>query len=371
MENTEKISSLEAIAFIVIVMINQVTLNIPSSILQTTGSSAWINVIYITIVAVMFCLLISRLYKPFSNYDIVDISEYLGGKFLKAVVGILYIIMFIGMSALILKYFSECLRLIYYPTTPILYILGYFVVATMLASMRGISGIIRNNLILLPFLLFSIIVIFASVAKSFVWQRAFPILGQGVNATFFSGLSNIFAFGGFANIYFLMPMLKDKKDFKTYSIVGIIISGLYLFLSVISLLLVFSYATTSRQMLAIYPLARLIEYGRFFQRIDGLFILFWILAAFSYISTNVVLAINIFQKITHVKNTKALAPCFSTLVLGFSLIIGSVADFIFFTDMLHKYYYLVLAFFITPAILILANVKWKRKNINTEEAGDY
>lgn len=370
MENTEKISSLEAVAFIVIVMINHVTINIPSSILQMTGSSAWINVIYITIIAVMFCLLIYRLYKPFLNYDIVDVSEYLGGKALKIVIGVLYIVLFLGMSALLLKYLSECLRLIYYPTTPILYILGFFVVATMLASIRGISGIVRNNLVLLPFMLFSIVVIFASVAKSFIWQRAFPILGQGINATFFSGLTNIFAFGGFANIYFLMPMLKNKKDFKKLSVAGIAVSGLYLFLSVISLLLVFSYATTSRQMLAIYPLTRLIEYGRFFQRIDGLFILFWILAAFSYISTNVILAINIFQKLTLVKSTKALAPCFSTIVLGMSLIIGSVADFKFFADVVHKYYYLVLAFVVTPAILFMANVKWKRKNNKTEIGGN-
>ena len=362
MEQVEKIGSLEAIAFIVIAIINGVTLNLPNSILQSTGSSAWLNVIYITVIASMFCIIIAKLHKPFKNEDIVDVSEYLGGSILKSIIGILYILLFLGISAMVLKYLSECLKLIYYPTTPTLYILGFFVAATTISTMRGISGIVRNNFILLPFLLLSIIVIFVSTAKSFVWYRAFPIFGKGINETFFSGVSNIFIFSGFANIYFLMPLLKEKKNFKALTIAGTIISGLYLFLSIISLILAFSYVTTSRQMMSIYPLARLIEYGRFLQRIDAFFILFWILAAFSYVSTCVILALGIFKKITYIKSTKAIAPSFTLIALGLCLFIGSAANYIFISDIVYKYYFLTLAFVITPAILVLANVKWYRNN---------
>ena len=362
MEKVEKIGSFEAVAFIVIVMINQISLNIPNSILQLVGSSAWINVIFITFLACIFCIFIYKFYKPFPNEDIIDISEYLGGSILKSVVGIMYIFLFFEISALLLKYLSECLRLIYFPTTPILYILGFFVVATLIATQRGISGIIRNNLILLPFMLVSIVSIFFSVAKFFVWQRGFPILGHGFNETFLSGISNIFAFGGFANIYFLMPMLKEKKNFKKLSIIGIVVSGLYLLISVVSLLLVFSYSTSSRQMLAIYPLTRLIEYGRFFQRIDAFYILFWIMAAFSYISTNVILSLEIFKKITLVQSTKTMAPAFTLIILGIALSFGSVANFKFFADTFHKYYYLFLAFIFTPLVLVLAYIKWVKKD---------
>ena len=51
MKSMQKINKLEAIALIVIITINQIILNLPSTIILSTGSSAWINIIIISILA--------------------------------------------------------------------------------------------------------------------------------------------------------------------------------------------------------------------------------------------------------------------------------------------------------------------------------
>ena len=170
------------------------------------------------------------------------------------------------------------------------------------------------------------LIIFLSSAKNFVFERFFPVLGYGIDSTFFSGITNIFSFGGIAFLYFIMPILKDYKNFKKISIISIVISSIYLFLSVASMLLVFSYVSSSDQTIAIYSLTRTIEYGRFFQRTDALFILIWILLTLSYISISIVLCLNIFKKITNISNAKAMVFSFITLLFGISFFADDVSE---------------------------------------------
>ena len=87
--NLSKLGSLEAIAFTIIVMLNNIVLNLPKSILSKCGSSSIINVIYISIIGFIFLSIILKLFKKFKGYDILDISEFLGGKAFKIIVGIL------------------------------------------------------------------------------------------------------------------------------------------------------------------------------------------------------------------------------------------------------------------------------------------
>lgn len=78
--NVHKIGSIEAIALICIVMANQILINIPETIIQSTGSSAWVNVLFISAIAIGFTLLVCNLFEKFSGKDILDICEYVGRK---------------------------------------------------------------------------------------------------------------------------------------------------------------------------------------------------------------------------------------------------------------------------------------------------
>ena len=122
----QKIGKFEAIALLVMVSMNQIFLNSSNIIIVGTGTSGWINVIIISIIALLFCLLICKLFKPFPTKDIVDISEYLGNKILKTIVGTLYILFFIFISAIILRYLTNSLKLIYFEKSPIVFLLILF-----------------------------------------------------------------------------------------------------------------------------------------------------------------------------------------------------------------------------------------------------
>lgn len=316
----QRIGKIEAIALLVLIIINQIILNLADYIIINTGSSAWINVIYTSIIAILVCLLIYKLFKPFNNSDILDISRFLGGKFLEIVVGVLYILFFLFISFSALRYFVNSLKLIYFTSTPLVFLLLLFLIPIIFINKYGIKVITKVNLIFMPILLFSILLVFFSTIKGLVPQRIFPLLGYGVNKTFFEGITNVFAFSNISYLYFLIPQLKDQNDFKKIAIVSTIISSLILLLNVVCLLLFFSFIYETDEMLTLYILSRRIEYGNFLQRIDALFIFFWIVSMLTYLSIIFSYTLYIFKKLTKIKNSNQMVYSLGTLIFRWCFI---------------------------------------------------
>ncbi len=64
----QKIGNIEAIALVITIMINHIILNLPKSIIQSTSSGAIINVIFISLAALLIAYLICQLLKNFPRF---------------------------------------------------------------------------------------------------------------------------------------------------------------------------------------------------------------------------------------------------------------------------------------------------------------
>lgn len=93
--NNNKIGFVESISLTLIVIISHILLNLPNEILGSTASSGPLNVIYITILAVIIFLVFNKLFSSFQGKDILDVAEFVGGSILKKVVSIIYTLYFI------------------------------------------------------------------------------------------------------------------------------------------------------------------------------------------------------------------------------------------------------------------------------------
>lgn len=360
--NSEKIGYIEAIALIAVVMINKIVLNTPREIIASTGSSAWINVIYISVISIFISWLIATLFKKFQDKDILDVSEFLGGKTLKIIIGSLYFISLILVPTFVVKNFAETLKLIYYRTSPLIYVLLFFIIASLIANMfSSLKTLAKVNLLVIPAVLASIVIILFSSARNFVPERIFPLLGYGANETFLSGLSNLFSFSGIAYLLLLNPLIDKPSNLKKISIISIIISAVYLFLSVTCILLSLSFTFKSGEPLSLYSLTRNLEYGRFIQRVDAIFILIWLLSTLSYVSIALFFCINIFKKLTNISSSKYLNYSIHLLVLALLLIPVNYTNYNNKIGSIIKILATVLIFGISLLILIFANVKLKVK----------
>ena len=176
MSTIEKIGKFEIYALFITVISNNIILNIPTIILKFTSTGSWLNILYLTLVCLLFILLVCKFLKPFISNDILDVSEFLGGKFLKYVIAFLYIVLFLSFSAFCLRYFANSLKMIYFNNMSITLLLLLFLIPATVAAVTGLKTICSDNIVFLPFSILSIIIFSIAASNNFSWEHLFPAL---------------------------------------------------------------------------------------------------------------------------------------------------------------------------------------------------
>ncbi len=365
--SSSKISTLDAIMLVLTVVVTHTILSLPRNILVSTDSASILNIIYVGIIVIFIGYFIYRLLKTFPSADIIDISEYLGGRLLKTIIGIIFIAYFLITSSILLRNFCESVKIIYYPMTNITYIVLLFVIAICAANRLDFSASLKTNALIIPLVLGSIIFLFFSNMNQFTPQRMFPIFGKGLFDTFILGLTNLASFGGIVFLYFLPPLLNKPEDMKKITLISIGISAIYLVLCVATLLFMFSFFLDTNEITPLYNATRYIEFGNFFQRLESVFLLIWILAFACYLSIISKFSMRIFQKITNIENKKALIDIFGLLIFGISIFPKNYAISNMFETKVYPNLVIGLVFVLSISILILANLRKKKQNNTGKE----
>ncbi len=355
--NSYKLEKLEFISLIIIIMINKLILNIPYYIIDLVGSGAIVNIIYIGIIDLIITLIIIKLLDNFGNSDILDISEFLGGKVLKTLIGIISIGLFLIVSFITLVDFSNVLHTIYFQNFPIIYILFLFILGILIVNFVGFKSIIRAISFVVPFAVISVIVAFFAIWKNLNINNLTPILGESYHKTFILGISNTFSMYIIVYLYFIKPFLKDSSNFKKASIISYIISFILLLLTIISMLTLFNTSSKNEPINSLFLLSRQLELGQFIQRIDAIFILLWIFSIFAYLSFVIFLINRIIKKLTNISNEKMLSFPVCSILFGLTIIPINISQIHFIENTLYKYIILGFMFGIGIIILILANFK--------------
>jgi len=359
MQNNYKMQNIEAIFLILIVMINKMIINLPYYITDLVGTGAIINLIYIGILGLIFVFCLNFLFQKFPNSDIIDISEFLGGKFLKIIIGIIFVAFFLFVAYVTLSDFANLLKTIYFKNSPLIFILLFFMIGILIANLVGFKSIIHTICIIIPFTLASIIIALFAIYDEISINKFSPFFGYNFKTTFVDGLLNIFSLYFISYYYFLIPLLKNSFDYKKITVTSYIFSWILLFLTVISISTVYSMNDNSEPLNSLYLLSRRIELGNFLQRLDAIFILLWLISVFCYLSVSVFMISRILQKMTNVENQKMFAFPVVSIFLGLCLFPFNSQVSHFIENTIYRYLIIGLIFGVCFIILILANLKFK------------
>ena len=356
MSNT-KIGNKEAIALLVTITFNHIILNITKSIISSTSSASLLNILYISLIVICFTCLICYFLKKFPTYDLIDISNYLGGNTLKWIIGLAYISYLIFWAGILLHIFSSFLQIIYFPMTSLFYIILLFLLSAILACSMKHNAVYRSIFIFFPFLVISIILLFLADIPYYEINKIYPIWGNGLFTTFISGLSNMFAFQILAYIYFMPPILKEPEQLKKISITAIILSSIFLLLSVAIIIFMFNGFTEVDELLPIYSATKYIKFGSFFRKPDSIYLLIWIIAFMGYLGITLKFSNNIFRKLTNIKNEMLLNILFSICIFIVSIYPKNYAISMYYSNIMYKYFFFILVIGTSFIILLLATLK--------------
>ncbi len=368
MKNMEKLTNKEASFLIVLLIINVVILIGSQVVAEECSSASLINSLFVSIVAIVVTWIICILLKKFAGMDILDVSEFLGGKPLKLIVGLAFFVYFLFTMIVLMCKLVDCLQIVYYSATSPTYVFLLFVIATGIACCFKNNAISKANLIFLPLAAIAVTLIFIGNFKNFDLQNVFPILGNGVESTFLSGITNLFAFSGIALVYFLPSRLKNPNKFTKISLWAMAFSAVLFIISVAIIVFMFNNELINSRLFPIYLSVRYIEFGNFFQRLDSAFLLFRIISFIGFLAVNTNLCLNIFKNVFNLSDHKPLLSPFLLLVFSLALLARSTLELKILENMVFKIIFFAIVIAVGLIILFLANIK---KSIKNNTGGSY
>lgn len=352
----EKINNKEAISLAISCSLG-ITVLVSSQIIASQClSSSLINTGFISLIAMGLTFVVCMLYKKFIGVSFLDITEFLGGKFLKFFVGVAFLLYFLFTASIVLCKAVNCLQIVYYPMTHPNYAVLLFAITAGIACNLKNNGYLRATFIIVPIVVVAIFFIFVGNLKNFNYENIFPIMGNGWKATFVEGSSNLFTFGGIAYILFLPQNLKRPDKFMSVSLISTAISSILLTFITATIILMFNKNVTSGQLFPLYIAIRYIEFGTFFQRLDSAFLLIMNIAICSFLGIYSNLCLGIIKEITNISDIKPVSLCFVLLLYASTIII----DTNFELEFMQNEFFKILFFCIISLgllILILANLK--------------
>lgn len=361
MDNT-KIGNKEAIILLVTITFNHIILNITKSIINKTSSASLLNILYISIIVIIFTCVICYFLKRFPTYDLIDISNYLGGTSLKWIIGLAYIAYFIFFSGIMLRLFASFLQIVYYPLTKIFYIILLLLIGAVISCNMKHNAIYRSTFIFFPFIAISLFILFFANTSYYNIEKIYPIWGNGIFTTFISGLSNMFVFQVVAYIYFMPPILKNPDQLKKISITAVVLSSIFILISIAIILFMFNGFSETDELMPLYFATKYIEFGSFFRKLDSIYILIWIVSFISFLSINLKFANNILTKLTNSKKNMLFILILSVCLLIISLWPKNYANLTYFLNIIYKYAFFILVITISLLLLAFATIKQLIKN---------
>jgi spore germination protein (amino acid permease) len=259
----------------------------------------------------------------------------------------------------VLREFGEDMKTITLEDSPISFIILFFLIGMIAAGFAGIEAIARLSAFVVPIIIAGYYFIVFAVAPYFDISAILPILGNGVESIFIRGASKISAFSSIFIIFLLAPFLKTNKNFRKTGYSAIIFSAVNLVTSVLIYLIAFPYPTAIENFLPIYQLARLINYGRFFQRVESGFVFIWVASALIYLSTGFFFILHVFRKTFGLKYYKPLIIPMSILIFNISLLPPNLMTAMKLDTEFFRSYIWIITFIIPIVVLLLARVRLK------------
>lgn len=276
----------------------------PGLLVSTSGNAAWLQVIFVSLFSLFMFYISTVIYKKCGKVSIIGISEQLGGKPLKAFMGVLLSVALFFNLANTIRSFPEMVKMVLLPNTPIEIIILIFAVTAGIAAYAGLNAIARIHSIFIPIVLGIMILFFIFMLPHTELYNIFPVLGKGTQNIFIKGMSGINLFEDVIVLNILLPYLESLKEAKKAGYISIIISGIVAFLELLTYCLVYPYPASEKFLVPIYQLTRLIGIGDFFQRFEAFFEFIWSFSVFLYLALYILVMCYVWKECFDLKYEK-------------------------------------------------------------------
>ncbi|MCB2357940.1 GerAB/ArcD/ProY family transporter [Clostridium estertheticum] len=325
---------------------------------------AWIAVIIAIPFSIILVLMFSKILSLYPGKDLFDILPLVMGKYIGNLLSILMIWFFFHDAALIFKIIAEFTNTLVFADTPVVVPMIFFAMLVIWSLKAGIevlgrwaeffSWVIISIVLIVPLL---------SISQMDI-NRLKPILNNGV-APLLKGVFSSFTypFGQIVVFTTIFSNISKVKNYKKSFIVGILISGGLIALTVLRNILVLSNDTISREYFPSSMAVGIISLG-LLQRLELTVIIVFLVCAFIKVSIAAFAVCNGISKVLGFDDYKFIATPIVFLMLNFSFFVTkSTMESHFWISNIWQYYSFPFEVIIPFVVFIVAEIRSKRPKV--------
>lgn len=313
-----KLGYSEAIAMAMIFIGAKAFLGYPRLLAEFGLTAGWLVVLIGMLSSMILWLPISSLLNRFPGKSLMEINKIVLGRFVGLAVNVFLLIYIIFSTSNLLRIFSDAIIITALPEAPISALAILLTAVMWLAAYLGLESISRNAYISLPFVLIGITAVLILLYPFWDIKELFPIMGAGPGRVLLYGFLNTSAFGEIIILAILAPSFSfDGPRLRNVGFLSIGIVGIYFISITLVYLMVIPIPSALENLAPFYQLSRSIYIGRYYQRLESVFILFWTYTAFLRLSIGLLIAAVVTRETFKLPYYRPLLP--SLVIVFFSL----------------------------------------------------
>ncbi|WP_433939519.1 GerAB/ArcD/ProY family transporter [Paenibacillus lautus] len=255
----------------------------PSGLAHTAREDAWMASLFSLLINLLMVVLYIAIARLYPGQSIFEIHEKVLGKLLGKLFSLIYLFYFLILTGTLLGNLGFFLSSEMMPETPIEAIQILFLIAAVMCARMGIILLARVGELMFPWIVFLFMVLVFSLIPQIDWNHIKPMLEEGwmpvAKAGFHSSM-----FQELIVLMVFLPLVKGEKEGERALMRGAASGGLVLSIAVLLSVLILGIEQTENSTFPAYALAKTINLGNFFQRVEGILITLWILTFFIKIS---------------------------------------------------------------------------------------
>ncbi|MDF2675356.1 MAG: spore gernimation protein [Clostridiales bacterium] len=349
----------EAICLVVITIVAKIFYTDPSIISNLAGTAGWYMTLISVFVAAVGFTLMYLLLKRFPGKDIIEIFEITLGRFLGFAFSALLALLMVAIAAVRMREFSEVLKAYVLPLTPLTLILFLFIGTVMLLNILGLETIARLSKLTIYGMMVGFFIVLILGTQNYSIHHFFPILGYGIEKTLYHGIIRSSVYGEVVILAVFAGSLQGIKHIKKIGYTSLVLSGFFISIALLAFILTFPYYVAMEITSPMYEMATLIDYGRFLQRVDPIFLFIMTISSLISVSTVFYAFMSIYCKMFRIQDRKPVILAASIITFVLATAQQSISD-VAFGSVQNLRNYGGLFFYMPPLIsLIVAKLRKK------------
>ena len=278
-----KISSLQLAMMMYPTILGTAVLVMPGMMAKYAKNDLWLSSILASLAGFLTVYIACRLHRLYPKETIIQYSQRILGTFAGKTLGFIYLFFYVHLTGIITRQYADFIISMFLPLTPISVVITSMVLVAAMAVRGGVEVMGRTAVVFFPVftipLVFFVILVYADLDP----RNLLPVMEHGITPAIKGALIPETWFSEFFLMSFFLPMLTDSEKGMKWGMASV--TGVMLTMVLINLVTLF---LLGQEITAFtYPLmevARYISIADFFENLQSVIMMLWVLGAFVKIS---------------------------------------------------------------------------------------